>query len=104
MGKNEGYLRIPVPVKDLLPLHFQGYHEAPPHYSLERSVPAGRLRVHPTPTTLIHIVVQDSLVPVRSIVVMREVSIDLPQQQVLPGQGKVWQIYAFLLGVCVGRV
>ena len=51
------------------------------------------------PTTLPNSFIQESSIQVRLVVVMQEVSIDPPQQQLRPFSGKVRQVRIFLQGV-----
>ena len=82
VGKDEGSLGVPTPVKNPPPFHGEDFQEAAPQRSGGHSVPDFLLRSKSASTTLPYSVVHDSPVQVRPFIVMWEVSIDSLQQQV----------------------
>ena len=98
VGKEEGYLRVPTPIKNPPPFHCQDSHKLVPHCTGGRGVPAHLLSSEPAPTSLPCRVVHDSPVQVRPVVVMQEVSIYSLQQQVRTFRGESREVFVFLWG------
>ena len=82
VGKDEGSLGVPTPIKNPPPFHGHESRKSAPYCTGGRGIPDCLLSSELAPTTLPCSVVRYPPVQMRPVVVMREVSIDSLQQQV----------------------